>query len=104
MTFRLALSGLLSAACLAGCSSPPKLTDATGEWENMGVHRSAYAAPVVQPAVVAPAPAQAYAAPVQPAPIANRVKPAAAPERVVPVKKPIAPSSKPTVPDEAAQP
>jgi uncharacterized lipoprotein len=104
MNFRLALSGLLSAACLAGCSSPPKLTDATGEWENMGVHRSAYTAPVVQPAVVAPAQAQTYAAPVQPTPVAIRTKPAAAPERVVHVKKPLAQSSKPTVPDEAAQP
>ncbi len=45
MIFRLALSGLLSAACLAGCSSPPKPTCTTGDWESMGVHPSAHIVP-----------------------------------------------------------
>lgn len=35
MNFRLALSGMLSAALLAGCSSEPKLTTASGDWQTL---------------------------------------------------------------------
>ncbi|WP_080395452.1 conjugal transfer protein [Pseudomonas syringae] len=60
MTFKLALSGLLSAALLAGCGSAPKLSKPEGQWEDMPfTHAPApRAAPVpgrVQPAV-SPAP------------------------------------------------
>ncbi|RMV33179.1 Conjugal transfer protein [Pseudomonas syringae pv. maculicola] len=35
MNFKLALSGLLSAALLSGCGSAPKLSEPEGQWENM---------------------------------------------------------------------
>lgn len=34
MRLKLAIGGLLVAACLAGCSSPPKLKVPTGDWED----------------------------------------------------------------------
>ncbi|WP_080572487.1 conjugal transfer protein [Pseudomonas savastanoi] len=64
MTFRLALSGLLSAALLSGCGSAPKLSEPEGQWEDM-------------PFTHAPAP---RAAPViTPAPVPGRVLPVASP-------------------------
>jgi hypothetical protein len=35
MNLKLALSGLLSAALLVGCGSAPKLTNPSGEWEDL---------------------------------------------------------------------
>lgn len=57
MNFKLALSGLLSAALLVGCGSAPKLTTASGEWENLPFTHtpSARIEPVVL-AIPAPAP------------------------------------------------
>ncbi|RMP17878.1 hypothetical protein ALQ08_200313 [Pseudomonas syringae pv. delphinii] len=64
MTFRLALSGLLSAALLSGCGSAPKLSKPEGQWEDM-------------PFTHAPAP---RAAPVTtPSPVPGRVQPAVSP-------------------------
>ncbi|WP_015061865.1 hypothetical protein [Pseudomonas syringae] len=64
MNFKLALSGLLSAALLSGCGSAPKLSEPEGQWEDM-------------PFTHAPVP---RAAPVTtPAPAPGRVLPAASP-------------------------
>lgn len=91
MTFRLALCGLLSAACLAGCTSAPKLTEPSGQWENMTMHRQ------VRTVIVAPGnqafPAQVYAAPTPPPVSAVVAAPTAKPQsshvdRVLPVSKP----------------
>ncbi|KPZ04116.1 conjugal transfer protein [Pseudomonas syringae] len=35
MNFKLAFSGLLSAALLSGCGSAPKLSEPEGQWEDM---------------------------------------------------------------------
>ncbi|WP_225776366.1 conjugal transfer protein [Pseudomonas sp. Marseille-Q5115] len=59
MNFKLALSGLLSAALLTGCGSAPKLSEPSGDWEDM-------------PFTHAPTPRQAViAAPVAPPPTAE---------------------------------
>ncbi|RMS11623.1 hypothetical protein ALP72_200008 [Pseudomonas coronafaciens pv. coronafaciens] len=52
MNFKLALSGLLSAALLSGCGSAPKLSEPEGQWEDMPfTHAPApRAAPVTTPA------------------------------------------------------
>ena len=57
MNFKLVLSGLLSAALLVGCGSAPKLTNPSGEWEDLPfTHAPApHIEPVVQ-AIPAPAP------------------------------------------------
>jgi hypothetical protein len=57
MNFKLALSGTLSAALLVGCGSAPKLTNSSGEWEDLPfTHASTpHIEPVVQ-AITAPAP------------------------------------------------
>lgn len=75
MDFKLASSGALCAALLLGCSSAPKLTLPSGQWENINVppaspasgfssfSQAPAAAPVAQPLPVAtPAPVVAAAA------------------------------------------
>ncbi len=64
MNFKLALSGLLSAALLSGCGSAPKLSEPEGQWEDM-------------PFTHAPAPRAAPVATTAPA--SGRVLPAASP-------------------------
>ncbi|KPX07094.1 branched-chain amino acid ABC transporter ATP-binding protein [Pseudomonas syringae pv. coryli] len=65
MNFKLALSGLLSAALLSGCGSAPKLSEPEGQWEDMPfTHKPA------------PAPAAVITAP---RPVPGRVQPAASP-------------------------
>jgi hypothetical protein len=57
MNIKLALSGLLSAALLVGCGSAPKLTNPSGEWEDLPFTHAP--APHIEPVVQAmPAPAQ----------------------------------------------
>lgn len=92
MNFKLALSGLLSAALLAGCGSAPKLSEPEGQWEDM-------------PFTHAPAP---RAAPVTTAPssVPGRVQPAASPApkhqslNTTPQKRPV--TASPAKPAEAA--
>ncbi|KAA8689658.1 VirB7 [Pseudomonas caricapapayae] len=90
MNFKLALSGLLSAALLSGCGSAPKLSEPEGQWEDM-------------PFTHAPKP---RAAPVAtPAPVPGRVLPAASPApkaqplKTTPSKRPA--SASPAKPAEA---
>lgn len=64
MNFKLALSGLLSAALLSGCGSAPKLSEPEGQWEDMPFTH----APVPRAAAVT-----------TPAPVPGRVLPAASP-------------------------
>lgn len=52
MNFKLALSGLLSAALLAGCGSAPKLSTPEGQWEDMPFTHK----PAPRPAAVFTAP------------------------------------------------
>lgn len=81
MDFKLASSGALCAALLLGCSSAPKLTLPSGQWENINVppaspasgfssfSQAPAAAPVAQPVPVAtPAPVVAAVAPPKAAP------------------------------------
>lgn len=81
MDFKLASSGALCAALLLGCSSAPKLTLPSGEWENINVPPASPAsgfssfsqapaiAPVAQPApAAAPVTTVATAAPSKAAP------------------------------------
>ncbi|WP_426154267.1 conjugal transfer protein [Pseudomonas sp. DC3000-4b1] len=69
MNFKLALSGLLSAALLTGCGSAPKLSEPSGSWEDM-------------PFTHAPTPRQAVIAAPVPPPLAELEQPvaSAAPE------------------------
>jgi hypothetical protein len=78
MNFKLALSGLLSAALLVGCGSAPKLTNPSGEWEDLPFTHAPtpYIEPVVQ-AIPAPAPA-----PVLPLVTAEVPAPVAVPPKV----------------------
>lgn len=81
MDFKLASSGALCAALLLGCSSAPKLTLPSGQWENINVppanpasgfssfSQAPAAAPAAQPVPVAtPAPVVAAVAPPKAAP------------------------------------
>ena len=69
MNFKLALSGLLSAALLTGCGSAPKLSEPSGSWEDM-------------PFTHVPTPRQAVIAAPLPPPLAELEQPvaSAAPE------------------------
>jgi hypothetical protein len=54
MNFKLALSGLLSAALLAGCGSAPKLSTPEGQWEDMPFTH----APVPRPTAIKTSPSR----------------------------------------------
>ncbi|WP_081025646.1 conjugal transfer protein [Pseudomonas syringae group genomosp. 3] len=90
MNFKLALSGLLSAALLSGCGSAPKLSEPEGQWEDM-------------PFTHAPAPRDVTTAPPS---VPGRVLPAASPApqasplKTTPQKRPVTVS--PAKPAEAA--
>ena len=76
MNFKLALSGLLSAALLVGCGSAPKLTTPSGEWEDLPFTHAPK--PRIEPVVLAiPA-----AAPEPVLPLVTNEIPAPAPPKV----------------------
>jgi len=75
MNFKLALSGLLSAALLAGCGSAPKLSKPEGQWEDMPFTHT----PAPRPAAVLMAPP----------PVADLVQPVTSPApEAPPLQKP----------------
>ncbi|KPY86610.1 conjugal transfer protein [Pseudomonas syringae pv. tagetis] len=55
MNFKLALSGLLSAALLSGCGSAPKLSEPEGQWEDMPFTHAPVTTPAPVPGRVLPA-------------------------------------------------
>jgi hypothetical protein len=94
MNLKLALSGLLSAALLVGCGSAPKLTNPSGEWEDLPfTHAPApHMEPVVQ-AIPAPEPFLPLVSVEVPAPVAvppkvHRVRKAAPKSLASPVPDP----------------
>lgn len=92
MNFKLASSGLLSAALLVGCSSAPQLPLPTGQWEDMPLLPPVAPPPSSLPLVVASS-APATPMPTRPvAPVASP-KPAALP--VAPAPVPVEPAAKP---------
>jgi hypothetical protein len=83
MNFKLALSGLFSAALLVGCGSAPKLTNPSGEWEDLPFTHAPM--PHIEPVVqVIPAP---VLEPVLPLVTAEVPAPVAVPPKVHRVRK-----------------
>jgi len=106
MNSKLALSGLLSAALLAGCGSAPKLTTASGEWEDLPFTHVPPSVPVprAEPVVLAipaaaPEPVQPLITTEVPAPVPPKVH---RPRKIAP--KPLASPVPDQAGKEAAQP
>lgn len=118
MDFKLASSGALCAALLLGCSSAPKLTLPSGQWENINVppaspvsgfssfSQAPAAAPVAQPLPVAtPAPVVAAALPKAAPPVAIAPVPASVTTNAARADKPaIITASAPPAPLAAVVP